>query len=224
MPGSRRVLALVVVPSAVVATGLLTLYLVVLPLFPAVGRYYFPQSTATYATYRLAIYGHIVSGGVALVLGPLVLWNALRRRPRHSRPAHRRLGTAYAVAVACAASFAAFMSFHAYAGTLPGGRAVVTSGFLTLSVVWLGTLAAAVHAMAVDRDLARHRFWMVVNVSVTYSAVWLRVVNGVLLATGTFERLYPVLGWAGWVPDVAVGFWLARRQLTRRQPARLVGS
>jgi hypothetical protein len=54
--------------------------------------------------------------------------------------------------------------------------------------------------------------------------VWLRVVNGVLLATGTFERLYPVLGWAGWVPDVAVGFWLARRQLTRRQPARLVGS
>jgi hypothetical protein len=54
--------------------------------------------------------------------------------------------------------------------------------------------------------------------------VWLWVVNGVLLATGTFDRLYPVLGWAGWVPNVAVGLWLARRQLTRRQLTRPVGS
>jgi hypothetical protein len=215
MPGSRRVLALVVVPSLVVATSMLTLYLVVLPLFPAVSHYYFPQSTATYATYRLAIYGHIVSGGTALVLGPLVLWNALRRQPRHSRPAHRRLGTAYAVAVAMAATFGGFMAFHAYAGTMPGGRFLITGGMLTLAVVWLATLAAAVHAMAARRDLRRHRFWMTVNISVTYSAVWFRVANGALVATGSFDRLYPLLGWAGWVPSVAVGVWLARRQLHR---------
>jgi hypothetical protein len=194
-----------------------TLYFVVLPLVPAIHQYYFPESTATYATYRIAILGHIAAGSVALVLGPLNLWNGLRRRHRRM---HRRIGGAYAVAVSLAATFAIFMAFHAYAGTMPYGRLVVTSGFVTLGVVWLATLGLAVHAAAVRHDAQRHGFWIIVNVSVTYSAVVFRLFNGAIVAMDRFEQLYPLLGWFGWLPSVAAGFWLARRYSARRAVRR----
>jgi hypothetical protein len=208
----RSVLALVVVPSVVVALVMSTLYFVVLPLVPAIHQYYFPESTATYATYRIAILGHIAAGSVALVLGPLNLWNGLRRKHRRM---HRRIGGAYAVAVSLAATFAIFMAFHAYAGTMPHGRLVVTSGFVTLGIVWLGTLGMAVHAAAVRHDVQRHAFWIIVNVSATYSAVVFRLFNGVIVAMDRFEQLYPLLGWVGWLPSVAAGVWLARRYAAR---------
>jgi hypothetical protein len=215
----RTVLALVVVPSVLVAVAMLALYAVVLPLFPALHRYYFPESTATYAVYRVAILGHILPATVALVLGPVNLWNGLRRR---HRLAHRRIGAVYAVAVSLAGTFGLVMAFHAYPGTMPFGRLVITSGLGTLAVLWVGTLAMAVHAAAVRHDVGRHAFWMIVNVSATYSAVVFRLMNGVIVAMDRFEQLYPLLGWLAWVPTVAVGAVLARRHAARRT-ARPVG-
>jgi hypothetical protein len=217
MPSYRRILALVVVPSVLVAVTMAALYFVVLPMFPAIHRYYFPQSTATYATYRIAILGHIAAGTVALVLGPINLWNGLRRRHRRL---HRRIGGVYAVAASLAATFALFMAFHAYPGTMPHGRLVVTSGFVTLGCIWLATLGLAVHAVAVRHDVDRHALWMIVNISVTYSAVVFRVGNGVIIAMDRFDELYPLLGWLGWLPSVAVGVVLARRDAARRARRR----
>jgi len=219
----RTILGLVVAPSVLIAVSMFALYFVILPLVPALHHYYFPQSTTTYATYRVAILGHILFGSVALITGPVNLYLGLRRRHRR---AHRRIGGIYAVAVSFAATFAMFMSFHAYAGTLPGGRYVVTSGFFCLGCIWLATLYAGVRAIAIDHDRDRHAYWMIINVSVTYSAVVFRVLNGTLIATGQFDLLYPTLGWLGWLPSVVVGVLLARRHharaLGRRTPRRRV--
>ena len=212
------IVALVIVPSVVVSATMLMLYLVVLPLFPAVHQYYFPESTATYATYRVAILGHIVFASIALVVGPLNLYNGLRRRHRR---VHRRVGAVYAIAVSVAGTCALFMSFHAYAGTLPGGRFLITSGLFTLGCVWVGTLGLAVRAIAVQRDVDRHAFWMIVNVSATFSAVFFRLGNGVIVALGRFDQLYPLLGWLGWVPSVAIGVLLARRYVAGRGRRRI---
>lgn len=211
-PARRAVLALVVAPSVLIAVGMFVLYFAILPLFPALHEYYFPQSTTTYATYRVAILGHILFGSVALAVGPINLYNGLRRRHRR---VHRRIGCVYAVAVSLAATFAIFMSFHAYAGTLPGGRYIVTSGFVALGSIWIATLYAAVRAIAVDHDPDRHAYWMIVNIAVTYSAVSFRVLNGALVAMDKFDLLYPTLGWLGWLPSVAVGVVLARRHHAR---------
>src|SRR5947209_494532 len=124
------------------------------------------------------------------------------------------------VAVTMAATFAIFMAFHAYAGTMPGGRLVVTSGFVTLGCLWLATLGLAVHAVAVRHDVDRHGFWMIVNISVTYSAVVFRLGNGVIIAMDRFDQLYPLLGWFGWLPSVAVGVVLARRHAARMRLRR----
>ena len=209
--------AVVVAPSMFVAVVCFALYFVILPLFPALHEYYFPQSTTTYATYKFAILGHILFATVALTVGPVNLYNALRGRHRR---VHRRIGGIYAVAVSLAATFAMFMSFHAYAGTLPGGRFVVTSGFFTLGGLWLATLYAAVRAAAVNHDTDRHSYWMIINISITYSAVVFRALNGALVAMDKFDLLYPLLGWLGWLPSVVAGVVLARRRYARAMQRR----
>lgn len=204
----RAVYRLVVIPSFVVAGLMGTLYLVVLPLLPVVGQYYFAQQAHTYATYRVPLLIHIAAGSVALILGPINLIGALRRtRRRH----HRGIGKTYAVAVSVAATGAIFMAFHAYAGTIPGGRLIVTSGFFALGLAWLSTLALAVRAIAVKHDLPAHRLWIITNFSLTYVAVVLRAETAVILATGTFQTLYPFLPWTSGLPTLIVGMILARK-------------
>ncbi|OJX74397.1 MAG: hypothetical protein BGO91_02575 [Leifsonia sp. 71-9] len=97
------------------------------------------------------------------------------------------------------------MAFHAYPGTLPGGQAIATSGFTLLALAWGASLIRAV--LAISRgDRNAHRAWMIVNFSLTFAAVTLRLQNGVLIALGqqTFELLYPLLAYTCWVPNVLV--------------------
>ncbi|MGO4533439.1 DUF2306 domain-containing protein [Leifsonia sp. 2MCAF36] len=211
----RAVYGLVVVPSFVVAVLMAALYLVVMPLVPIVGHYYFSQQAQTYATYQVPLLIHIGAGAVALVLGPINLIVALRRTPGRR---HRTIGKIYAVAVSVAATGAIFMSFHAYPGTITGGQIIVTSGFFLLGVAWLVTLALAVRAIAVKHDIAAHRFWIIANFSLTFVAVVLRAENAVLLATGTFETLYPFLPWTSGIPNLVIAMVLARK--LNRQRAR----
>jgi hypothetical protein len=214
-PRYRAVFGLVVVPSVVIGLLMATLYLVVMPVFPGIHRYYFPEQVRTYATYWVPLYLHITAGTTALILGPINLIIGLRGRA--GGRVHPIIGRIYAVAVAVAAPAAVFMAFHAYAGTLPGGRIIATSGFAVLGVLWFVTTAIAVHAIAVRRNVRAHRFWMIVGVSLVYAAVTLRLENGILLGLGTrdFEALYPLLAWTCWVPNLLVGLAIARR-LDRR--------
>jgi hypothetical protein len=214
-PRYRALFGLVVVPSAVIALLMATLYFVVIPLVPEIHAYYFPEQARTYATYWVPLYIHIIGGTTALILGPINLIIGLRGSA-HGR-LHPIIGRVYAVAVAVAAPAAIVMAFHSYAGTLPGGRLIATSGFAVLGLLWFVTTAVAVHAIAVRRNVRAHRFWMVVGVSMVYAAVTLRLENGILLGLGQheFEALYPLLAWTCWVPNLVVGLLLARR-LDRR--------
>ena len=60
---------------------------------------------------------------------------------------------------------------------------------------------------------------MIVNFSITFVAVTLRLENGVLLATGTFEQLYPLLPWTSVIPNVIAGALFARL-INRRRASR----
>lgn len=210
-PRYRAVFGLVVVPSIVIGVLMAILYLVVIPVFPGIHRYYFPQQVRTYATYWVPLYLHIIGGTTALILGPINLIIGLRGRA--GGRVHPVIGRVYAVAVAVAAPAAIVMAFHAYAGTLPGGRVVVTSGFAVLGVLWFATTSIAVHAITVRHNPRVHRFWMIVGVSLVYAAVTLRLENGILLGLGqpAFESFYPLLAWSCWVPNLVIGVVLARR-------------
>jgi uncharacterized membrane protein YozB (DUF420 family) len=209
---------LVALPSLVIATLMGGLYLVAMPLFPVIREYYFAQQIHTYAVYQAPLLVHIAAGAVALILGPFNLLSGLRRRVSRT---HRRIGAVYAVAVAISSVGAFFMAFHAYPGTLAGGRWIVTSGFCVLALVWLFSLVMAIWAITKRRDVPAHRFWILINFSLTFVAVTLRVENAILLGTGTFELLYPLLPWTSMIPNVIVAGLFARA-LNRRRARRRV--
>jgi len=229
IPGRAGSLAswLVIAPSILVAIVFGAVHLVVIPLFPIVAEYYFAQQATAFSEETIALSLHILFGAIALVVGSINLVSAASDR---RLAGHRAVGWVYAGSVAISAAFGIVVAFHAYAGTLPGGRFIVTSGFLALGATWLATLVLAVQAMAVRRSIAAHRFWMTVNFSLTFAAVVLRVWVGALLLAGTdaFDLLYPTLGWIGWVPNLVVGIVIARRlrgtgrlRAARRAPAQL---
>jgi hypothetical protein len=207
--GHKLIIALVILPSLLVALSMLTLYFVLMPLLPAIHQYYFYQSWPTYLAYPVPIYGHIIFGAIALILGPINLFNALRGK---HFGVHKKIGGTYAVAVSVSATCAIFMAFHAYAGTLPYGRWIVTSGFATLGCLWLGTLYRALYLIIIKKDKRRHFFWMIINISLVFSAVIFRVENGTIIAIDKFDLLYPLLGWCGWLPSAIGGYLFARQR------------
>ena len=211
---SRRLTAFVLVPSLSVAALMAGLYFVAIPLAPVISEYYFSQQVVVYQIYRLPLLIHIAGGGVALTAGSFNLVTTLTGR---RRPAHKTVGQIYVAAVLTSAVAGTVMAFQAYGGIHPWGQFVVTSGFLTLAVLWFGTAILALHAIAVRKDSEAHRFWMIVNFSLTFAAVTIRIENAMLLASGLFESLYPLLGWVSWVPNLLVGIALAKRQPIRTQ-------
>jgi uncharacterized membrane protein len=162
-----------------------------------------PEMKAVYAIERWGIMLHVLGAACALLTGPAQFSARLRAR----RPAvHRALGRVYLFAgVLVGGGAGLYMSFHAFGG------AVSTSGFATLSVLWLTTGALALRA-ALGRRFTDHRAWMIRNFALTFAAVTLRAQLGAGMASGlTFESFYPLLAWTSWVPNLIVAEWLVRR-------------
>lgn len=212
---SRGVLLLLAVPSFIIATILAVFYLVVRPLLPITEQYYFPQQAATYAAQTLPLYLHVTFGAIALIAAAV---NILRA-PRGRFGGHRTWGTIYAASVAVSAPAGAVIAFQAYAGTMPAGRLVATSGFLLLAVAWLASTVLAVRAI-LSGDRNAHGSWMIISFALVFAAVTLRAWLGILMAFGTdaFEFWYPALGWLCWVPNLVVALLIVRRRMSRRRP------
>lgn len=209
------VILLLFVPGILVAVSLAAMYVVVKPLVPIVGEYYFVQQAETYATYWLPLYVHVIGGAVALIAAAFNLVSGLRRRARR---AHRITGVAYVAAVAVSAPAGFVLAFHAYGGRMPAGDFVATSGFALLAVAWFATTALALRAI-LRGDRTTHGFWMILSFSLVFAAVTLRIYLSVLMGIGedAFEFWYPALGWLCWVPNVLVALPFALRRTARDQ-------
>lgn len=159
---------------------------------------------------RVAVYAHVFSALFALALGPF----QFAARLRAARPAlHRALGRAYLGLGVLAGGLAGlYLSFHAFGGPLS------RLGFGALALAWLYTGARAFAAIRARR-IADHRRWMVRNFALTFAAVTLRLwIPLSFLAGAPFERAYPVIAWACWVPNLLVA------ELALRRARRVAGT
>lgn len=148
----------------------------------------------------LALYAHIGLAPVALALLPLQFRVGLRRR----RPGlHRWLGRLYGVSILISGAAGAVLALTTAEG------AVAASGFLLLSLAWLGTTGRAVW-LAMQRRIAEHRAWMIRSAALTLAAVTLRLQLPLGAATLGFGVSYPLIAWACWVPNLVIAEWLLR--------------
>lgn len=154
---------------------------------------------------------HFFLAGLALLLGPLQLSGALRRR---WPAAHRLCGWLYAGALLVASGSALSLALHAQGGV------VARAGFVVLALLWPCVTAIGI-ARAVAHDFEGHRRWMCRSVALTFAAVTLRVMLG--LGAGALElpfmAVYAASAWLSWLINLVVCEALLRWPAVRARRA-----
>jgi hypothetical protein len=169
------------------------------------------------APIQVALYVHVVAGGLALLLAPWQFSARLRRRaPQVHRAAGRTAGVAIAVA-----SLAGLVIAQVSRAGLIGAL-----GFSTLSLLW-AYAAWRTYRTAAAGDFAGHRDWAVRTFALTFAAVTLRVWLGLLIGVEigvlgrteaeAFDVVYPLMPFGCWVPNLVVAeVGLRRARRSRR--------
>lgn len=145
---------------------------------------------------------HISLGSIALLIGP---WQFSKKLRVKKTPLHRIAGRVYVGA--CLLGGAAGLAIA------PGsnGGPIATTGFSALAVFWIGTTFMG-YLSARRRDFPAHQRWMLLSFSLTLAGVTLRLYLPLaLINLEKFSEVYAVIAWACWVPNLLVGYWLARR-------------
>lgn len=161
---------------------------------------------------QTALYVHIVGASLALVLGPLQFWRALRHRaPR----AHRWIGRVYLSGVVLGGLAGLVIAPFGAAGL------VGLFGFGSLGILWLVTGWRAYRSIR-RGEVAQHQAWMIRNYSLTYAAVTLRIWLPLLIVAqiplgsfdvdAAFANAYAAVPFLCWLPNLVVAEWLIRRR------------
>jgi hypothetical protein len=151
---------------------------------------------------------HVLSGILALLVGPFQFLGRLRRRFLR---VHRFLGAVYIASATALGLTGLVLAPTAYTGL------VAVLGFTFLDLAMLFTTWTAVR-MVVARRFGEHRRWMIRSFSLILAGVMLRLMtfaHAVLSAAGltdmTFETAYAAISWLCWVPNLLIALWITRR-------------
>ncbi|HJQ10414.1 MAG TPA: DUF2306 domain-containing protein [Gemmatimonadaceae bacterium] len=179
------------------------------------GRYalrYFHYDAASYGPFWWPrarwLLPHVTAGLLALFLGPLQFWSALRRR--YAR-LHRWSGRLYLAGVAVGATMAAGLVWR-----MPPGL-THAAGLGGLAVAWVATSSMAL--VAIRRGaIAQHREWMIRSYVVTFAFVTYRALIDILRAdaVGSGADRAAFASWFCWaIPLLITEVVLQGRKLLR---------
>jgi uncharacterized membrane protein len=168
---------------------------------------YFPQQLEPYLRHEFALGVHVLSGMLALLIGPFQFARRLRRR---FVPVHRFMGATYVASATALGVTGLILAPTAYTGL------VASAGFTVLDLLMLFTTWTAVRMILAGR-YGEHRRWMIRSFSLIMAGVMLRVwmpIYGGLAAVGivdfSFETAYAAVAWLCWVPNLLLAIWFTR--------------
>jgi uncharacterized membrane protein len=168
---------------------------------------YFPQQLEPYLQHEFALGVHVLSGMLALLIGPLQFVRRLRRR---FVPVHRFMGATYVASATALGVTGLILAPTAYTGL------VASAGFTVLDLLMLFTTWTAVRMIMAGR-YGEHRRWMIRSFSLIMAGVMLRVWSPIydgLAAVGivdfSFETAYAAIAWLCWVPNLLLAIWFTR--------------
>lgn len=161
------------------------------------------QELLTNQIWNVGFYGHIVLGGIALLIG----WTQFSAKLRRKRiKLHRTIGKIYVFSVLISGVCGVYIAQFA-----TGGITNVI-GFSLSGIVWLATTFFAYKAIK-QGNIEQHQNYMLYSYAVCFSAVtlrfWLPLLTNVL---GGFESAYLIVAWLSWVPNLIVAFYIIKRR------------
>jgi hypothetical protein len=174
---------------------------------------YFPEQRATYLQREFALGVHVLSGMIALLIGPFQFVGRLRRRFVRM---HRYMGASYVASATGLGVSGLILAPTAYTGL------VASAGFTILDLAMLFTTWTAVRMIFASR-YGEHRRWMIRSFSLILAGVMLRVwvpIYGALAAASivnfSFETAYAAIAWLCWVPNLLLAIWFTRKPARTR--------
>ncbi len=159
-------------------------------------------------SWNIGFYGHIIFGGIALLIG----WSQFVTKLRIRRmQLHRTIGMIYMLTVLISGICGLFIAQYATGGVSN------QIGFTLSGVVWLSTTIYAFLSIR-NGDVTSHENFMIYSYAVCFSAVTLRIWLPVLtISLGNFNTAYLLVGWLSWVPNLFVAHFIIMRKKRRAQ-------
>ncbi|MGB5822111.1 MAG: DUF2306 domain-containing protein [Saonia sp.] len=155
--------------------------------------------------WNVGFYGHILFGGLALLIG----WVQFSKKLRNANLGrHRTIGKVYIISAIISGICGIYIGIYATGGI------VSSLGFISLGIVWLYTTLKAYFAIR-KGDVQLHQGFMIYSYAACFAAVTLRIWLPLLgYVFGDFVTAYRIVAWLCWVPNIIVAFfWVRKRGL-----------
>lgn len=147
--------------------------------------------------WNITFYGHILLGGLALLIGWIQFSNKLRIK---NTKLHKTIGKIYMISVFISGLCSLFISLYATGGV------VSVLGFFLLGLIWITTSFLGLKAIK-NGNVKLHEKLMIFSYAACFSAVTLRIWLPLLnMATGEFISAYRMVAWLCWVPNIFVAY------------------
>jgi len=197
-------------PAKKMRLGWSVMLLLAIFLFILASRYlmlnpdtYFPEQKLVYMAHTTMLLMHIIGAMAAIIIGPFQFLDGIRKG--RWLKIHRWLGRIYLLGVLFGGFGGLYMARLAYGG-LPAQL-----GFAVLGLLWLFTGWMA-YILIRNKELERHREWMIRNYALTFAGVMLRLWLPLLTSIGLdFTIAYIAVAWLCWIPNLFVAQWLIHR-------------
>jgi hypothetical protein len=168
---------------------------------------YFPEQREVYMRREFVLGVHVLSGMLALAVGPFQFVGKIRRRFLRL---HRCFGVTYIASCTGLGLSGLILATTSYAGWTTS----LAFGLLGLSMLFTTWTALR---MVLARRIGDHRRWMIRSFSLIFAGVMLRVLSplysllsGVGLVSFSFETAYIWIAWLCWVPNLLIAVWITR--------------
>ncbi|MFB7305155.1 DUF2306 domain-containing protein [Heyndrickxia sporothermodurans] len=124
----------------------------------------FENPEFSFNTWRIFFYFHIVTGAIALILGPF----QLLKKSRKNIHIHRSIGKIYVTSIFLSVPVGIYLAFYATGGI---GS---TIGFLILDIFWFATTFIGLKRIR-ERKIQSHQRWMIRSYAITLVFVTFRL-------------------------------------------------
>ncbi|HCE55234.1 MAG: DUF2306 domain-containing protein [Lutibacter sp.] len=153
--------------------------------------------------WNICFYGHIILGGLALLIGWLQFSPKLRRT---NIKLHRIIGKIYISSVLISGLCGFHIAFFATGGIIS------VIGFISLNIIWLSTTILGFTTIT-KKNIGLHKKLMIYSYSACFAAVTLRIWLPILeMSIGNFIIAYRIVAWLSWIPNIIFAYYLTNNR------------
>ena len=177
----------------IVIIGLIALYFVFDRALPYLTNFSFEQFTDYYWPNKWWLTGHLLSGIIAILIGPFQFIPKFRNSYLKT---HRTLGKIYIITIITGSLCAFYMSF----AVSPQVNIAWSISLFFLAFPWLISVLMAYRMIRLKR-VQQHREWMIRSYVITFAFVLFRMIDETSLMRSlmeTFEERGPTVIWLSW--------------------------